>query len=323
MSSTSRPPIQHLRSQVTDLCTMTWRWLSFSHVWIGLGAFTTTMLSGLWSSPESWWRPEGWMFAWWVGATTGVGYSVQRAIKHVQHPQHMPSERRRFWDEHNTRMLVTWGALWVAVTACFYDELHWHRSERQLTLAFLGLVSLAYSVVPGFVGGLRRVAWLKVPIIAGVWATATTLHPSVAFEPWLWAQRFVFIASLTLPFDIRDLAVDRSHIHTVASIKSPVWVLRIARLGMLVSAAMCMFTLILGAANGAGFAAGPAMCLAQSFWGWSLLRHSKALAALTSCDDDTKEKYAGWTLDGVLVAPLFLLAIWWFVTTIRPFVGKM
>ena len=105
-------------------------------------------------------------------------------------------------------------------------------------MTVLGFASLAYSMVPGFDGGLRRVVWLKVPLIAGVWATATTLHMDAAFDPLLWAQRFVFIASLTLPFDIRDLNVDEHHIQTVASLKSPKWVLQISRRGMLYHA-MC------------------------------------------------------------------------------------
>ena len=153
---------------------------------------------------------------------------------------------------------------------------------------------------------------MKVPLIAGVWATATTLHPEAVFEPVLWAQRFIFIASLTLPFDIRDLEVDEQHIQTVASLKSPAWVLQTSRRGMLLSIILCA-----AAAWNQGAtmpAVGPLMCMAQSLWAWWLLRDDKALGPLTSESEMVREKHAGWTLDGVLVAPLWLLSALWLVT---------
>ena len=315
MSSTSRPPRPHLRSQVDDLRIMTWRWLSFTHIWISLGAFATTLVSGVWSSHDLALQGTGILMATWVALSTGLGYSIQRAIKHAKHPQNMPSGRERFWDDHGRKMLVAWGLLWLAFSLGFFDELQWNRPERQTVVALLALASLAYSVVPGFSGGLRRVPWLKIPLIAGVWATATTMHPDSAFEPLLWAQRFIFIASLTLPFDIRDLEVDKQHIQTVASLKSPTWVLQTGRGGMLLSIILCA-----AAAWNQGAtmpAVGPLMCMAQSLWAWWLLRDDKALGPLTSESEMVREKHAGWTLDGVLVAPLWLLSVLWLVTKMK------
>ena len=311
MSSTSRPPSPILRSRVDDLRVMTWRWLSFTHIWISLGAFTTTLLSGVWSSSELPWEGGNLVIATWVALSTGLGYSVQRAIKHAKHPQHMPSERQRFWDNCGREMLLGWGILWVAFNLCFFHELQWSRPERLVTVTVLGFASLAYSMVPGFDGGLRRVVWLKVPLIAGVWATATTLHMDAAFDPLLWAQRFVFIASLTLPFDIRDLNVDEHHIQTVASLKSPKWVLQISRRGMLLSMAMCATGVMISWERGMTSTVGPLICLAQSFWAWWLLRDTNALGALTAHEQQVREAFAGGTLDGVLVAPSWLLLAWW------------
>ena len=87
MSSTSRPPNSHLRSRVNDLRSMTWRWLSFTHVWIAIGAFTTTLLSGVWSVQRPPWDAESMAIATWVALSTGLGYGVQRAIKHAKHPK--------------------------------------------------------------------------------------------------------------------------------------------------------------------------------------------------------------------------------------------
>ena len=313
MSSTSRPPKTHLRSRVDDLRIMTWQWLSFTHIWISVGAFATTLVSGLWFSHDLAWHETNVLMATWVALSTGLGYSVQRAVKHAKHPQNMPPARERFWTAHGRTMLGGWGLLWLAFNLHFFDELQWASAERQMVVAILALASLAYSVVPGFAGGLRRVAWLKVPLIAGVWATATTLHPEVVFQPLIWAQRFVFIASLTLPFDIRDLAVDEHHIQTVASLKSPLWVLQTSRRGMLASMALCAGAM--ASCNlSPSTANGPLLCLIQSTWAWWLLQDRQALGPLTSDREEVREKHAGWTLDGVLVAPLWLLSGLWLVT---------
>lgn len=314
MSSTSRPPRPHLRSQVDDLRNMAWRWLSFTHLWISLGAFTTTLVSGVWfadwSSNELPWNGVSVLMGIWVALSTGLGYSVQRAIKHFRHPQNMPSARQRFWDDHGRQMLIGWGVLWLAFNLCFFNDLQWNDTNRQTVVAFLALASLAYSAVPGFSGGLRRVTWLKVPLIAGVWATATTLHPELAFDPLLWGQRFVFVASLTLPFDIRDLAVDEHHLDTVASLKSPPWVLRASRRGMLVSMALCVAAMVSSQLE-TKLAMGPVVCLVQSAWAWWLLQDHKALPPLTSATEEVREKHASWILDGVLVAPAWLLLVLW------------
>ena len=103
MSSTSRPPSPHLRSRVDDLRIMTWRWLSFTHIWISLGAFATTLVSGVWCSHDLALQGTGILMATWVALSTGLGYSVQRAIKHAKHPQNMPSGRERFWTAHGRK----------------------------------------------------------------------------------------------------------------------------------------------------------------------------------------------------------------------------
>ena len=322
MSSTSRPPRPHLRSRVDDLRIMTWRWLSFTHIWISLGAFATTLVSGVWFSPDLAWQGMGIPMATWVALSTGLGYTVQRAIKHAKQPQNMPSARQSFWSDHGWKMLVGWGLPWLAFNLRFFDELQWHRPERQMVVALLALASLAYSVVPGFAGGLRKVTWLKVPLIAGVWATATTMHPEAAFEPLLWTQRFIFIASLTLPFDIRDLEVDEHHIQTVASLKSPAWVLQTSRHGMLFSMAMCAA----GVASChlcATPTAVPLIGLIQSAWAWWLLQDRKTLSPLTSGIEEVREKQAGWTLDGVLLAPGWILPVLWLMTTLTGFGGPI
>ena len=158
-------------------------------------------------------------------------------------------------------------------------------------------------------GGLRKVLWLKIPIVAAVWATATVHHPGHGVEPVLWMQRALFISGLTLPFDIRDLDVDRRHMTTLPMVKSPKDVLRLACALLLASASLSLLVGVGRMTQSAAYVAatGPLVLGAQCFWALWLLRPSIALGVLQSDDEYKKEQYTGWRLDGVLVLPL---AVW-------------
>lgn len=100
----------------------------------------------------------------------------------------------------------------IAVCAVFLQPRTW------VSLGLTGLLAVFYSfpVLKG--GGLRQVPGLKLFLIAGVWASACVLVPyvesGVQLETWrlvmLWLKRFLFIAAITLPFDIKDIETDRA-----------------------------------------------------------------------------------------------------------------
>ena len=92
---------------------MLWRVLSFSHLWIALGAFVTTAFSWMWCVDGSPMERGGMWVALWVALSTGLGYTIQRAIKHTRHPHTMPDERRRFWDAAKWPMVVVWAGGWL------------------------------------------------------------------------------------------------------------------------------------------------------------------------------------------------------------------
>jgi len=283
--------------------------MSFSHVWIALGAFSTTVLSGMWDTTSSLTDWDGLWGAAWVGLSTGLGYTVQRAIKHTRHPNNMPELRRHFWAKNKWAMLATWLAAWALFNWQFRDHLGWNNPGRIEVVGGLALASLLYAAAPGMNGGLRKVLWLKIPIVAAVWATATTHHPVPGVEPILWMQRALFIAGLTLPFDIRDLEVDRRHMTTLPMVKSPKDVLRLARVLLLASACLSLLVGVERMTQSATdiATAGPLVLTAQCLWALWVLRPSIALGVLQSDDEYMKEQYTGWRLDGVLVLPL---AVW-------------
>ena len=283
--------------------------MSFSHVWIALGAFSTTVLSGMWDTTSSLTDWDGLWVAAWVGLSTGLGYTVQRAIKHTRHPNNMPELRRHFWAKNKWTMVATWLAAWALFNWQFRDHLGWEYPGRIEVVGGLALASLVYAAAPGMNGGLRKVLWLKIPIVAAVWATATTHHPAHGVEPILWVQRALFIAGLTLPFDIRDLEVDRRHMTTLPMVKSPEDVLRLASVLLFASAGLSLLMGVGRMTQGTVdiTAVGPLVLAAQCLWALWVLRSSIALEALRSDDEQEKEHYTGWRLDGVLVLPL---AVW-------------
>ena len=88
----------------------------------------------------------------------------------------------------------------------------------------LGLLTVLY-IVPflgGFQKNLREVSYLKIFIVAGVWAGVTSTVPLLAngneFDSTLilhFAQRTLFVLALILPFEIRDVQLDLEDIRTL------------------------------------------------------------------------------------------------------------
>ena len=284
---------------------MLWRLLSFTHLWIALGAFVTTMFSWMWWAEGAAMERGGVEVAFWVATATGLGYTVQRAIKHTRHPHNMPVGRRRFWDGAKWPMVGAWSLAWAGSTWVHRGELGLGESGRAAVLGALALASLAYAVMPGWGGGLRKSVWMKTPLIAAVWATATTHHPELGWDGVLWVQRFVFIAGLTLPFDIRDLDVDKDHMDTLPLVKSPKLVLSWSR-RLLASAgivSLAVWGWRLGQHGVRPIDAAPMLLALQCGWAMWLIRPKVALDALMSSDEWTRERKTGWQLDGVLVMP--------------------
>jgi 4-hydroxybenzoate polyprenyltransferase len=97
--------------------------------------------------------------------------------------------------------------------------------ESRILLIFLSIISFFYSIPLFTIGdqkfGLRNIPGLKQFLITLVWTMSTVLLPILQAQHFhltdismrdttiLIAKRFLFIAALTVPFDIRDLFEDR------------------------------------------------------------------------------------------------------------------
>ena len=77
--------------------------------------------------------------------------------------------------------------------------------------------------VPFFTKSLRNISSLKIVVIALVWAGVTVLLPLLNADIFnfeknqilLFIQRFLFVITITLPFDIRDLEFDTKNLQTI------------------------------------------------------------------------------------------------------------
>ncbi len=96
-----------------------------------------------------------------------------------------------------------------------------HKPEALFLLVFLFLISFFYVTSFTFLKiPVRSLPYMKGALIALCWTCACVLFPLVNHgKPidWLFCfSHFCFFLALTIPFDIRDIPIDRSVITTVA-----------------------------------------------------------------------------------------------------------
>lgn len=105
----------------------------------------------------------------------------------------------------------------AAFTLFFFFELS---NEVKLMLIPLGVLTILYSVP--FWGNrrrkLRELLFVKIPLLSLIWSFTTVIFPAVeqnidVNSPFVIQQlicRFLFIFALCVPFEIRDVEIDRS-----------------------------------------------------------------------------------------------------------------
>lgn len=99
--------------------------------------------------------------------------------------------------------------------------------QAQLAIGALSLVSFFYIIhdinIYGFKLSIRNVPYIKTIIVSLIWALITVvpqlLDNNLIGEDIQWkvllVERFLFILSITLMFDIRDINSDPEYLHTI------------------------------------------------------------------------------------------------------------
>ncbi len=158
----------------------------------------------------------------WLLFTSTLGiYNFSILLIKPKQPDKSPYKRVRWFFSHY-RLMVTFTivSLLSLVPLFFLISI-----ESRILMVFLSIISFFYSI-PIFTAGnqkfgLRNIPGLKQFLITLVWTMSTVLLPILEAQHFhltsismrdttiLIAKRFLFIAALTVPFDIRDLFDDR------------------------------------------------------------------------------------------------------------------
>ena len=124
------------------------------------------------------------------------------------------------WIRANSRSLIVLNAL--AFFGLIYFGLRFSFADLTLIIPFFLLTLFYIFPFRGSITGLRNLPGLKLFLIAAVWAGVTVLFPAKAngliVDDTLWIiflQRALLIIGITIPFDIRDLALDKKTLGTL------------------------------------------------------------------------------------------------------------
>lgn len=179
----------------------------FSNIWISLGAGLLTLQSFIILNLET--RYETAIF---VFFATLFSYNFQRLTRHKKDIEHYDSDR----------------VIWIKKNRAFLLSLTLVSGISTLGLTFLlNLNEIFFLVVPGIISvlyslgsfGLRNVPSLKIVFISLVWTAAavfSTIFISDTYQNLLiMTYVFLYIFSLCIPFDVRDLAIDDSAKKTI------------------------------------------------------------------------------------------------------------
>lgn len=179
-------------------------WLLYSNLWIALNALaqaaqTQYLLSGqIRLGPALGLVFFGTLFL----------YALHRAIG-LQRLSIFADKGRYFAISQFATQIRVFALIGLAGAAVCYLLLPW---PMQWRLALPGVLALAYVAPLGPSGKrLRDLHFLKIFLIAGVWAWLTVWLPVAGYGPTPWRialERAAFIFAITLPFDIRDLRID-------------------------------------------------------------------------------------------------------------------
>jgi len=154
-------------------------------------------------------------------ATIGL-YNFSMLLSKPKKPENSPFKRVRWIFSHH-RMIIS---ITLISLLCLVPLFLLYLSiESKLLMLFTGLVAVGYNIpfltLDNQNIGLRNIPGIKLFLIAMVWAVSCVLLPIMELQHsnqlnitpgdtlLLVFKRFLFVAAITVPFDIRDLFQDK------------------------------------------------------------------------------------------------------------------
>lgn len=144
-------------------------------------------------------------------------YNIHRLITVITNKEALNSDKHK-WVRENLKEFYLMVFISVAGFVCVAFLA---KKEVLVTLAPIAAITLFYSL-PVFgnkrtIFRLREIPYLKIFLIAFVWASSTILLPiiqsnntfNVTYVVAMLAERFFFVFAITIPFDVRDIEADK------------------------------------------------------------------------------------------------------------------
>lgn len=166
-------------------------------------------------------KPDRYILAIIFFGTIGV-YNFSMLLSKPKNPENSPFVRVRWIFSHH-RLIIS--ITLISVLCLVPLGLLYLSIEAKLLMIFTALLALGYNIpfltLNNQKIGLRNIPGIKLFLIALVWSVSCVLLPVVELERnyqinissaetlLLVAKRFLFIAAITIPFDIRDLFQDK------------------------------------------------------------------------------------------------------------------
>lgn len=166
-------------------------------------------------------RPDWYILAILFFGTIGV-YNFSMLLSKPKNPENAQFARVRWIFSHH-RLIIS--ITLISVLCLIPLGLIYLSIEGKLLMIFTALLALCYNIpfltLNNQKIGLRNIPGIKLFLIALVWSISCVLLPVVELEQnhqinistaetlLLVAKRFMFIAAITIPFDIRDLFQDK------------------------------------------------------------------------------------------------------------------
>lgn len=194
-------------------------WLVYSNIWISTGAIAFSQVSAFYLAYE---LPQNFLI--FIFSTTLFAYNFQRLVKLNFSDIQPISGPRATWIIKHMKFVYAL-MLGSGIASLFFG---WeYILKYSSTLAIIGLFTFFYVwKVPILKRNLRSIPGLKIFILGLTWVLACQILPYMAFSTKpihitsisYFLSSFLFIFSISIPFDIRDVEVDDQKMKTFPQI---------------------------------------------------------------------------------------------------------
>jgi hypothetical protein len=191
------------------------KWIVFSNIWIALSVVSLIFYGAQIHLFEL--SCEYILIAFFA---TLFAYNFQRIEKSKYHNPNL--SERHIWINNNVKTIKNITILSMFMTISL--AINYFSFEMILTALFLSFLVFFYTGTQWFKLSLRSVSYLKTFLIAIVWTFVVVIFPSIlsstSFENENYVfilMIFLFITTLCIPFDIRDLKTDKGLLKTIPS----------------------------------------------------------------------------------------------------------